>query len=93
VPANLHEITGGPTHPMDFNGPAPFVVGDRGGTTSIFADTLTIPITARHRLPNMTAPRKDANTRFPRPTAMAIATNVPNIFSNKRSFALKTTLL
>src|SRR5262249_27792043 len=28
-PANLHEITRGPTHPMDFNGPAPFLVGDR----------------------------------------------------------------
>jgi hypothetical protein len=68
-PANLNEITGGSTHPMDFDGPAPFVVGDRGGTSSIFGDALTISITAHHRLPNMTAPRKDANTRFPRSTA------------------------
>jgi hypothetical protein len=54
---------------MHFDGPAPFVVGDRGGTTSIFADALVIPFTTQHRLPNMTAPRKDANTRFPRSTA------------------------
>ena len=54
---------------MDFDGPAPFVVGDRGGTSSLFGDALTIPTTTHHRLPNMTAPRKGANTRFPRPTA------------------------
>jgi hypothetical protein len=54
---------------MDFDGPAPFIAGDRGGTISIFAEALTIPITTHHRLPNMTAPRKDANTRFTRPTA------------------------
>ena len=54
---------------MDFDGPAPFLVGERGGTTSIFADALTISVTTHHRLPNMTAPRKDANTRFPRLTA------------------------
>ena len=54
---------------MDFDGPAPFVAGDQGGTTAVFGDALTIPITTHHRLPNMIAPRKDANTRFPRPTA------------------------
>jgi hypothetical protein len=81
MPANLHEITGGPTHPMDFDGPAPFVVGDRGGTTSIFGDALTIPIATHHRLPNTTAPRKDANTRFPRPTATIWRLRpIPNIF-------------
>jgi hypothetical protein len=50
---------------MDFDRSAPFVVGGRGGTTSIFADALT----THHRPPNMAAPRKDANTRLPRPTA------------------------
>jgi hypothetical protein len=52
---------------MDFDEPAPFVVGNRSGTTSIFGDALTIPITTHHR--NMIAPRKDANTRFPRSAA------------------------
>jgi hypothetical protein len=58
--------TGGTTHPMDFNGHASFVVRDRSGTISIFADALTISTTTHHRLPNMSAPRKDANTRLSR---------------------------
>src|SRR5215469_7933125 len=77
---------------MDFDGPAPFVVGDRGGTTSVFGDALTIPIAIHHRLPNMTAPRKDANTRLPRTAIACVSTNISTFLSNKSSFALKTTL-
>jgi hypothetical protein len=52
--------------PDGFHGPAPFVVGGLGGTISTFADAPTTPTMTHHRLPNMTALRKDANTRLPR---------------------------
>jgi hypothetical protein len=60
---------------MGFNGPAPFVVGDWGGIISIFADALTIPTMTHHRLPNMTALQKDANTRIPRTAIICLRRN------------------
>jgi hypothetical protein len=78
---------------MDFDGPAPFVAADEGGTTS--GDALTIRITTHHRLPQHDRTTKRCKRSFPAPNSnnLAIATNVPDIFSNKYSFALKTTLL
>ena len=79
---------------MDFDGPVPFVVGDQGGTISIFGDALTIPITTHHRLPNTTYHEKMQTLAFRAQQHQSDdCGHVPNIFSNKYWFALKTTLL
>ena len=76
----MHEITGGPVHPMDFDGPAPFVVGDRGGTHSHLCPC------AHHSNDTPSSTQHDHTTKgckhsFPAPISnnLATATNVSDI--------------
>jgi hypothetical protein len=79
---------------MDFDGPAPFVVGDQGATSSLFGDgahhsNYDTPSSIQY---DHTTTRCEHSFPALNSNNPAIGTNPPNIFSNKYSFALKTTL-
>jgi hypothetical protein len=85
--------TRGTTRPMDFNRPAPFVVETEVARSLRHCQCAPIPTMTHHRLPNMTALRKDAKHSPPgNSNHLSVAINILELLSNKSSFALKTTL-